>query len=167
MLLWPVTAILCFGDTLGNDAVYLLAADAEDGGKLAVKAGFCGMFKIVVKIGHAAACTAEELAAGANRFDYLDESLGVSLADRLAVCLLAVLFNRNGNLLDFGNARKQSLRLLLRDKRTHNDLRVVHGSVYNKTCVLCDRRKLIKLLGSEESKGEEHISLTRHTPFVP
>ena len=104
-----------------NDSAYLLAADAENGRKLAVKAKPGCVFEIVVEIGNTAARTAKILATRAYCFNYLDVSLGIALAYSLAVSLLAVLFNGNRHLLDIGNTRNKSLRLLLRDKRTHND----------------------------------------------
>ena len=73
----------------------LLAADAEYGGKLAVKAGFCGMFKIVIEIGNTAARALEILAARTNCLDYLDVALRIALADGIAVGFLAVLFEAN------------------------------------------------------------------------
>ena len=77
--------------------MYILAANAEDGGKLTVKAGFCGMFEIVVHVGNTAAGAAEELAARAN-VDYFDKSFRIALAYGFAVSILAVLFNGNRNL---------------------------------------------------------------------
>ena len=59
--------------------MYLFACNAEDCGELAVETGLCREFKIVIKIGNAAACLSEKLAAR---------------ADSLAVSVLAVFFYR-------------------------------------------------------------------------